>query len=68
MSHFYPFSSGTRQCIGQSLSLIEQKIVLSLLVRRFNCKEVLKQQIDIREVITLAIDDSVDVRLDVVTS
>lgn len=68
MSHFYPFSSGTRQCIGQTLSLIEQKIVLSLLVRRFNCKEVLNKKINTREAITLVIDDPVEVKLDTVTS
>ncbi|SPO07004.1 uncharacterized protein DNG_09698 [Cephalotrichum gorgonifer] len=62
MSHFHPFSSGTRQCIGQNLSLIEQKIVLSLLVRRFNCKDALKEKITTHEAITLAIDDPVEVR------
>ena len=67
MSHFYPFSSGTRQCIGQSLSLVEQKIVLSLLVRRFSCGEVLKKKIGVQEAITVVIDDPVDVRLDLVT-
>lgn len=68
LSHFYPFSSGTRQCIGQSLSLIEQKIVLSLLMRRFKCKEVLKQKIHTREAITIVIDDPADVKLNIVTS
>lgn len=68
MSHFYPFSSGTRQCIGQNLSLVEQKIVLSLLVRRFNSKDVLKENITTREAVTLVIDDPVEVRLDLVTS
>lgn len=68
MSHFYPFSSGMRQCIGQALSLIEQKIVLSQLVRRFDCKEVLKRTISIGEAITAVVNDRVDVRLDLVTS
>lgn len=68
MSYFYPFSSGTRQCIGQSLSLVEQKIVLSLLMRRFDGKEVLKQKIHTREAITIVIDDPADVRLNIVTN
>lgn len=63
MSHFYPFSTGTRRCIGENLSLVEQKIVLSMLVRRFNSMEVLKKDISIREAITVVIDDPVDVRL-----
>ncbi|KAK3896972.1 cytochrome P450 [Staphylotrichum tortipilum] len=67
MSYFHPFSRGTRQCIGQNLSWIEQKIVLSMFVRRFNPKDVLKKNITIREAITVAIDDPVEVRLDLVT-
>ena len=64
MSYIYPISSGTRQCVEQSLSLAEQKIVLSLLVRRFDNGEVLKKNIGILEAITAVIDDPVDVRLD----
>ena len=64
MSYFHPFSRGTRQCIGQNLSLIEQKIVLSMFVRRFNPKDVLKKSIAIQEAITVVIDDPVEVRLD----
>ncbi len=64
LSYFHPFSRGTRQCIGQSLSLIEQKIVLSMFVRRFNPKDVLKKTPGIREAITIILDDPVEVRLD----
>ena len=67
MSHYHPFSSGTRQCIGQTLSLVEQKIVLSLLVRRFSCGEVLKKKVGIQEAITVVIEDPVDVKLDPAT-
>lgn len=67
MSYFHPFSRGTRQCIGQNLSWIEQKIVLSMFVRHFNPKDVLKKNITVREAITVAIGDPVDVRLDLVT-
>ncbi len=64
MSYFYPFSRGTRQCVGQNLSLIEQKIVLSMFLRRFNPKDVLKKNIRMREAITVILDDPVHVRLD----
>jgi len=67
MSYFHPFSRGTRQCIGQNLSLIEQKVVLSMFLIRFNPKDVLKKTTKIREAITIVIDDPVDVRLDFAT-
>lgn len=67
MSHFHPFSRGSRQCIGQNLSLIEQKIVLSMLVRRFNPREVLKKTISTQEAITAQIMDPVEVRMELAT-
>ena len=63
LAYFQPFSRGTRQCIGQNLSLIEQKIVLSMLVRRFDPKEVAKQDIITSEAITAVIYDPMHVRL-----
>jgi len=48
----------------RSLSLIEQKIVLSMFVRRFNPRDVLKTDIKIQEAITALIDDPVEVRVD----
>lgn len=67
LSYFHPFSRGTRQCIGQNLSLIEQKIVLSMFVRRFSPKDVLKKTPRIREAITIILDDPVDVGLEFAT-
>ncbi len=67
MSYFHPFSRGTRQCVGQNLSLIEQKVVLSMFLRRFSPKDVLKKNLRIREAITVAMDDSVHVTLDFAT-
>lgn len=67
LSYFHPFSRGTRQCIGQNLSLIEQKIVLSMFVRRFSPKDVLKKTPRIREAITIILDDPLDVRLEFAT-
>ncbi|KFZ25402.1 hypothetical protein V502_00123 [Pseudogymnoascus sp. VKM F-4520 (FW-2644)] len=64
MSCFHPFSRGARQCIGQNLSLIEQKIVLSMFVRRFNPRDVLKTDIKIQEAITAVIGDPLEVQVD----
>ncbi|KAI9370115.1 cytochrome P450 [Aspergillus egyptiacus] len=63
LSYFHPFSRGTRQCIGQNLSIIEQKIVLSMFARRFNPEQVLKKDIKTREAITVRMDDPLDVRM-----
>ncbi|KAJ5605341.1 cytochrome P450 [Penicillium lagena] len=66
-AYFHPFSRGTRQCVGQTLSLIEQKIVLSMFVRRFNPQEVMRKNLNIQERITIVLDDEVDVRLGLAT-
>lgn len=49
----------------RSLSLIEQKIVLSMFVRRFDPREVLKKNIKIEESITAIIEDPLEVLVDV---
>lgn len=67
MSYFHPFSRGTRQCVGQNLSLIEQKIVLSMFLRRFSPKQVLKKNSTIREAITVVVEDPMDVMLNFAT-
>ncbi|KAG7291092.1 hypothetical protein NEMBOFW57_001102 [Staphylotrichum longicolle] len=54
-------------CPSRNLSLIEQKIVLSMFVRRFSPKDVLKKTPRIREAITIILDDPVDVRLEFAT-
>ena len=50
-----------------SLSFIEQKIVLSMFVRRFNPQQVMKKDVKIKEAITVVLDDPVDVRVDLAT-
>ncbi|KAJ5909662.1 hypothetical protein N7504_004305 [Penicillium tannophilum] len=67
-AYFHPFSRGARQCIGQNLSLIEQKIVLSMFVRRFNPRAVVRKNLNIQEGITVVLNDEVGVRLDLVTN
>lgn len=53
--------------IMSSLSLIEQKIVLSAFVRRFNPQEVMRKNLNIQEGITIVLDDEVNVRLGLVS-
>ncbi|KAJ5654879.1 hypothetical protein N7490_001882 [Penicillium lividum] len=64
LAHYHPFSRGTRQCIGQNLSSIEQKIVLSLFVRRFNPGVVLEKKISLIEAVTAIPDNPLDVLVD----
>ncbi|KAI8869716.1 cytochrome P450, partial [Ramicandelaber brevisporus] len=34
-SSWIPFGGGVRQCLGMGMSLLEQKVVLSMIVRRY---------------------------------
>lgn len=56
---------GQSNCIN-SLSLLEQKIVLALFVRRFSPRGVLKRTIQWKEAVTAIPVDGVDVRVDLV--
>lgn len=49
-----------------SLSLVEQKIVLALFMRRFSPREVLKREIEWKERVTAIPIEGVDVRVDLV--
>ncbi|KAE8393149.1 cytochrome P450 [Aspergillus alliaceus] len=63
LSYFHPFSRGTRQCIGRNLSLIEQKIVLAMFVRRFDPREVLNRTVNLAEAVTAVPEGPMEVRV-----
>ncbi|OQD83650.1 hypothetical protein PENSOL_c148G04064 [Penicillium solitum] len=66
LANFHPFSRGTRQCIGQNLSSVEQKIVLSLFIRRFNPGTVLKKKVSLIEAVTAVPDDPLEVLVNLI--
>ena len=37
---YVPFSAGARNCIGQKFALMEEKVVLSKIIRRFEIRSV----------------------------
>ncbi|QPC76847.1 hypothetical protein HYE68_007599 [Fusarium pseudograminearum] len=62
---FYPFSRGTRSCIGQSLSLAEQRIAISQMVRRFSPSKGMQfREIVGKEYITYVVEDDLPVMLE----
>ncbi|KAH8555621.1 cytochrome P450 [Umbelopsis sp. PMI_123] len=55
---FYPFSAGSRNCIGKNFALQEMRLVLSTLIKKFDFEtipESVKDAEDIRHFITLTI-------------
>nr|CAD2142701.1 unnamed protein product [Meloidogyne enterolobii] len=40
---FVPFSAGSRNCIGQRFALLEEKTVLSWILRNFHVKSLLRR-------------------------
>ncbi|KAK2025530.1 putative cytochrome P450 monooxygenase [Colletotrichum zoysiae] len=62
--YLYPFLRGTRSCIGQTLSLAEQRICISQFVRRFSpAEDVQFREIQAKEYVTLAIMDDLSMKL-----
>jgi cytochrome P450 len=53
MQAFIPFSSGPRRCIGEYFSLVEMRMHLAILARRFRLEPVEGQQIDIEPAVNL---------------
>jgi len=49
---FYPFSAGSRNCIGQNFALLEMRLIIASLVRRYRILDIPGQALDIRQFIT----------------
>ncbi|KAF5633095.1 cytochrome P450 monooxygenase [Fusarium tjaetaba] len=63
-SYLYPFSRGTRSCIGQTLSIAEQRICISQFVRRFSPAEWGKfREVNLKEYINIVIMDDLAIKL-----
>ncbi|KAL3584919.1 hypothetical protein FPOAC2_14700 [Fusarium poae] len=63
-SYLYPFSRGTRSCIGQTLSISEQRICISQFVRRFSPAEWGKfREVNLKEYINIIIMDDLAIKL-----
>ncbi|CEI66260.1 unnamed protein product [Fusarium venenatum] len=63
--YFYPFSRGTRSCIGQSLSLAEQRVAIAQVVRRFSpSKDMQFRDIIGSEYVTFVMQDELPVQLE----
>ncbi|KAF4332213.1 cytochrome P450 monooxygenase [Fusarium beomiforme] len=63
-TYLYPFSRGTRSCIGQTLSLAEQRICISQFVRRFSPAEGARfREVKLKEYINIVIMDDLAIKL-----
>ncbi|CAG8661128.1 1667_t:CDS:10, partial [Ambispora leptoticha] len=49
---FYPFSAGSRNCIGQNFALLEMRLIIASLVRRYEFSDIPGQPLDISHFIT----------------
>ncbi|CCF35218.1 cytochrome P450 4A10 [Colletotrichum higginsianum] len=62
-AHLQPFSRGTRQCIGQNLTLAMQRVVIASIVYYFQPVAVDNTTIKTREFVTLLVDSPLEVTL-----
>ncbi|CAF1524564.1 unnamed protein product, partial [Didymodactylos carnosus] len=60
---FFPFSTGTRSCIGQGFAMIEAKIMLSLIIQQFEFTLIPGQKFIPEIVVTMRPKDGVWVRM-----
>ncbi|KAK1561471.1 cytochrome P450 4A10 [Colletotrichum navitas] len=62
-AYLQPFSRGTRQCIGQNLTLAMQRVAIANVVYHFQPITINKSDIQTREFVTLLIDSPLEVTL-----
>ena len=60
---YFPFGAGPRACIGRQFSLVEAKVILSVLLRRFSPELVSDADLDLRPSLTMHPRDPVEVVL-----
>jgi enediyne biosynthesis protein E7 len=60
---YFPFSLGPRICIGMQFSLLEARLVLSLILRRFNVESLHGPEIGCVAAGTLRPDQAIWIRL-----
>ncbi|PSP70050.1 cytochrome P450 [Halobacteriales archaeon QH_8_67_27] len=61
---YFPFGGGPRHCIGMRFALMEAKLVLATLARRFAFDPVTEPPLDLSMQITLQPEDPIEVALD----
>ncbi|KAG0357541.1 cytochrome P450 [Gamsiella multidivaricata] len=52
---FYPFSAGTRNCVGKNFAMMEMKMILATVVKRYEIEAVPRQRTDYVQFITTAL-------------
>lgn len=58
MDAFYPFSVGSRNCVGKNFAIMEMRLVLSTLIKRFDLTpipEEMEQAKEVRHFVTLTV-------------
>jgi cytochrome P450 len=60
---YFPFGGGPRHCIGMRFALVEAKLVLATLARRFRFEPGTEPPLDLTMAITLQPEDSIEVSL-----
>ncbi|MWG35761.1 cytochrome P450 [Halomarina oriensis] len=58
---YFPFGAGPRACIGRQFSLVEAKIIMSLILRRYSPELVSDPDLELRPSLTMHPRDPVDV-------
>ncbi|KAF9164036.1 hypothetical protein DFQ26_001868 [Actinomortierella ambigua] len=52
---FYPFSAGTRNCVGKNFAMMEYRLVLAALVKTYDLEYVPKQNEEFYQFVTIAL-------------